>query len=261
MLRTTLFGAPHFTLHDQPITTSVTGRRLALFAYLHLHAQPCPRTVLLDLLWSEILEVQAREYLRTLLYHLRQALGDYLVVSRESIAFNRQAPYWSDVEAFSSYLTTQPTPLTPVLLQKALALYQAEFLADFAVQGAPIFESWLATQRQHWRAQALQGWQQLADYHWQQGDDAASLAATQQLLALAPWHEGAHRQQLLILARCGERAAALAQFEQHCTSLQKAGAPQPGAGEPTDNQCNAHQRSAVAWHPGHNSTVPCAGCC
>lgn len=228
MLRTTLFGAPHFTLHNQPITVSITGRRLALFAYLHLHEQPCPRGVLLDLLWHEIPEAQAREYLRTLLYHMRQALGDYLVITRESVGFNRQAPYWSDIEAFSTYLTTQP-PLAPVLLHKALDLYQGEFLAGFAVQGAPIFASWLTTQRQHWHAQALQGWQQLTDYYWRQGDDVAGLATTQQMLTLAPSHERAHRQQMVVLARRGERAAALAHFEQYCTSLQRAGSAQPGA--------------------------------
>jgi DNA-binding SARP family transcriptional activator len=47
----------------------------------------------------------------------------------------------------------------------------------------------------------------------QAADYEAARANNYRLLGFEPWSEPAHRQQMLVLARMGERSAALAQFE------------------------------------------------
>jgi hypothetical protein len=53
----------------------------------------------------------------------------------------------------------------------------------------------------------------LVNEYAQGTDNEAALAANRQLLLLEPWSEQVHRQQMLLLAQTGERAAALAQYE------------------------------------------------
>lgn len=221
MLRTKLFGVPEFSIHAQSLDQTLTGRRLALFAYLLSQEQPSPRSVLSDLLWVDLPEERARENLRSLLSHTRRVIGGYLVVDRQAVAFQRAAPYWADVEAFGTFFAAGQTNADPALLSETLQLYRGEFLAGFYIQGAPIFEGWLLGQRQRWHEQAVQGWRQLAHYHFTQGDDAAGLLANERLLALEPWHEEAHRRQMVMLARSGRRDAALAYFDHCCAILRE----------------------------------------
>ncbi|MEZ4860127.1 MAG: BTAD domain-containing putative transcriptional regulator [Caldilineaceae bacterium] len=221
MLRTKFFGIPEVTLNAQSLGQALTGRRLALFAYLLSQEYPLPRSVLSDLLWVDLPEAQARENLRSLLSHTRRVVGDYVVADRQAVTFNRAAPYWADVEAFSSFFVTGPTIADLPLLLKSLQLYRGEFLAGFYIQGAPVFEGWLLEQRQQWHTQAVQGWQQLAHYHFTRGDDAAGLVANERLLALEPWHEEAHRRQMVMLARSGRHDAALAYFDHCCAILRE----------------------------------------
>lgn len=229
MLRIKLFGAQQLSLDGQPITQSVTGRRLALLAYLLGSKQPCSRNTLADLLWADITEDRARENLRGLLSGLRRIVGNYLLIDRQAVNLNRQAPYWADVDTFDSCLTMsyQTTANLP-LLREVLQLYQGEFLEGYFVQGAPIFENWLTMQRQQWHKQAVAGWEQLAHHYLAQGEDADGLVATEHLLALEPWHEEAHRQKMFMLARSGRREAALAQFERCCAILREEVDAPPG---------------------------------
>jgi DNA-binding SARP family transcriptional activator len=83
----------------------------------------------------------------------------------------------------------------------------------FYVREAPDFEQWVLVQRAHFREAVLQGLHTLANWHEQQGDLTAAIAHTRRLLTLEPWQEEAHRQLMTRLARSGQRAAALAQFE------------------------------------------------
>lgn len=221
MLRAKLFGIPQFDLHEQLLGSLLTGRRMALFAYLITQPEPCSRSLLADLLWVDESEQQVRENLRNLLYHLRQVVGDYLVVTRQTVTINRQLPYWVDVEIFNSYLSANQKPADVALHTEVLALYQGEFLDGIYVQNAPLYDDWLAAQRERWHTQAIQGWRHLVEYYLAQAQFENGLMANQRLLTLAPWQEEAHRQQMLLLFHTGQRTAALAQYERCCQLLRK----------------------------------------
>ncbi len=219
MLRAKLFGYPQLSVNERSLSLSLPGRGLALFTYLLTDHKPHSRTTLTDLLWADVSEQQARENLRSLLYTLRQSLGDYLLVTRQTVAFNSESPYWLDIEVFNQYFGASQSLTNPVLFTETINLSQRDFLDGFYVQNAPVFDVWLLAQRQHLRQQAVQGWQQLADYYLAQGQYEAGQTVIQRLLALAPWHEEAHRQQMRLLAQSGRRSAALIQYAVCCQAL------------------------------------------
>ncbi|MBX3011232.1 MAG: NACHT domain-containing protein [Caldilineaceae bacterium] len=218
VLKVTFFGSPQIMLGQQVLTTIITGRSLALLAYLMVTGKPHDRGLLADLLWHEMTEREAKNNLRYVLYHLRQVLGDYLTITRHTIAFRPELPHWCDSTIFQSYLATPNGAAEPVLLQEVTSLYQGEFLAGFYIQNAPIFDNWLSARRHQLQAAAIHGLQRMADQYWAQGNGTSGLAVTQRWLTLAPWDENAHRQQMHFLAYTNQRSAALAHYE-HCVKV------------------------------------------
>ncbi|MGB0385008.1 MAG: AfsR/SARP family transcriptional regulator [Ardenticatenaceae bacterium] len=198
-------------MEGQSLSDSITGKRLALFVYLLVTGKPQPRDVLADLLWYDVPTRQAKKNLRDILPSLRKLLGEYLIITRQRIAFNRHLPYWLDVEVFGTNLSKQVTS-DPMMLREVLNLYQGDFLAGFYLRKAPVFEEWALMQRQKLQKQVVDGLRVLANHYLAQADYAAGLATTQRLLALEPWDEQAHRLQMVLLAYEGQRSAALAQY-------------------------------------------------
>jgi DNA-binding SARP family transcriptional activator len=213
MLRITLLGAPQLQLANLILSKEITGRALALLAYLVVTNRPQTRSLLADLLWNDVTEHQARKNLRYVIYDLRQVLGDYLIVSRQTVAFNSGNPYWLDVEVFSTFLESDQSPANTELLQDVLNLYQVEFLDGFYIQDAPIFDTWMAAQRQKLHTQAVHGLQLLAQQYLNQQKYMAGILTTQRILSLEPWNEDAHRQQMCLFAYAGHHSAALTQYE------------------------------------------------
>lgn len=212
LLKLVCLGAPQVWLGETLLSTRLSGKALALFIYLALTGQSHGRDLLADLLWSELPNQQARNNLRYLLPELRKVVGNYLLITPQTIGFNRQTAYWLDVELLQTTLATPPAAISTVALQAALDLYQEEFLAGFSVRNAPVFEVWLVQQRAMFHELAMQGLYTLAERYQQAGNLQAGLATMQRLLQWEPWHEAAHRLQIQLLAATGQRAAALAQY-------------------------------------------------
>ncbi|MCE7985519.1 MAG: hypothetical protein DYG89_30460 [Caldilinea sp. CFX5] len=147
-LEITLCGAPTLTLGEQPLAGVLTGKSLALFVYLAVTGRPHQRDTLATLLWCDLSLPQARANLRYLLPDLRQLMGDYLLITPQTIVFNRTLPYWLDVEAARTTLTMPRHTVSVDEVQAALALLREEFLAGFQVRNAPAFMQWVAEQRQ-----------------------------------------------------------------------------------------------------------------
>lgn len=219
MFRMVLFGVPHLYLGTTDLSKVITGRSLALLVYLAVTGKAQDRNILADLLWDNIPEAQAKKNLRYVLYDLRQAIGDYLLVSRQTIAFNRQGHYWLDVEVFSAYLHAEKPTTNVELYSEVLDLHQGDFLDGFYIQDAPIFEEWLAARRRQLHTQVIHGFHLLTQEYLTQQKYEVGLQLTQRLLTLEPWNEEAHRQQMRLLAYSGRRSAALAQYEACCRAL------------------------------------------
>src|SRR5262245_38172500 len=229
-LQLSLLGKLQISREGKPVTGFVSSKAQALFCFLAVTGRPHDRQTLATLLWGDMPEVEARTNLRTVLANLRKLLEPYLEISRETVCFNRRSFYWLDVELFQAALSaaglSEKTPELPEFsespetskiylqpLRQALELYRGDFLEGFSVREALAFEEWMLIQRERLRQLAMQGLFKLAREHTVRVEYAAAMDYTSRLLALEPWREEGHRQMMTLLAKSGQRSAALAQYE------------------------------------------------
>lgn len=218
-LHISLLGSLQFELDGQRVAEPQAVKARALLAYLAATGRAHSRQVLAGLLWSDVLESSARSSLRGALLQVRQAIGDYVEATRQTIGLNAQQSIWVDVQVFEDACrqlkrgTDGLTASARLTLRDAIHLYRGEFLADVNVPDAVLFEEWLLQQRAHYHRLAIQALLQLATAAeagnaWEEGIEDA-----RRILSLDPVSEEAHRLTMRMLARRGERSTALAQFE------------------------------------------------
>lgn len=236
MTRLALFflGPWQAQVENEPIGAFKYDKVRALLTYLAVEAdRPHRREALMTMLWPELPEAAARNNLRQTLLTLREAIGDrqaepaFLHITRAAIQFNEQSAHWQDVAAFVQRLAAcrqhahrQADSCRPCArrLEEAIALYRGPFLADFSLPDSAVFEEWAVLKREWLHRQIVEALDWLIRYYERRGHfhEARRLAWRQ--LELDPWHEGTHRQLMRLHTLCGERAAALAQYEQ-CRQL------------------------------------------
>jgi DNA-binding SARP family transcriptional activator len=205
-LRVFLLGAPRAIAGRTPIVTD-TRKATALLAFLAVSEQPQRRAVLATLLWPEADERRARGALRRTLSVLRSALGDrWLETEGETIDLDR-ASVRVDVLEFRRAMREGR-------LAEAAGLYAGDFLAGFSLRDSPAFDDWQAAEADALRASFGEALTRLAESADRGGDIAAAIGLAKRRLALDPLHEPAHRDLMRLLARSGDRAAALRQYRE-----------------------------------------------
>ena len=192
--------ANHARLHFRTRTIE------ALLVYLACQRRPISRDLLAEMLWPERTQEQARSDLRVAIHRLREQLDPYLVVTRQHVALNPDAPIALDCMQFETYLEADDAAA-------ATALYHGDFLESFYLDDSPEFEHWALLERERLRTLALGAWQQLVGQQVAAGELDAAVESARQLLTLDPLHEPTHRQLMRLLVQGGQRSAALAQYE------------------------------------------------
>lgn len=195
-----------------------TRKSRLLLAYLALAAGRLqPRGRLAALFWSDRAEPQARASLRQELHALRQALADHepagLLVSTAAVGLDPAAVAIDVVllEELSARGDEES-------LSRAADLYRGDLLEGLAAREASI-DDWLVAERRRLWDLAVDTLARLLGLRMV-GGAAADLAATaRRLLALEPAHEVAHRELMRVLARAGDRRAALRQYQRCRTAL------------------------------------------
>jgi DNA-binding SARP family transcriptional activator len=207
-----LLGTVEIRQGGIPLAGFRSRKVLALLCYLAVTARPHLRPTLAGLLWGELPEANARSNLRKALANLRQLVAPHLRITRHEVTFDRECPYWLDVESFEQVASTG-TDIAQ--LQDAVELYRGDFLEGLYVRRARAFEEWVLARRARLRELALDALHTLAVHHTRRGTPghAAGVDYATRLLALEPWREEAHRQLMLLLAYSGQRSAALAQYQ------------------------------------------------
>jgi len=203
-------GGLHILLDDVPVKELKSAKGKALLCYLATTGIEHSRSALAGLLWTDIPETRARANLRKTLSRIPQYLHSYLTITRETIAFNRDAFQGLDVEAFE----TGVSPGSDLeRLQAAVSLYQGDFLDGFYLPDAPHFDEWVLSQRARLRGAAMQALNALVRRFTSQGDYRTAISYARRLLEIEPWYEEAHREMMELLAISGQRSAALMQYE------------------------------------------------
>ncbi len=220
-----LFGPFQVLCDARPVTGFESMRVRALLAVLAAEADRTHgREALAALLWPEHPTSAALANLRHTLSRLRHAIGDasaippYLLVTQETLQFNVTSDASVDVGEFALSLGVAPTRLPPAY-QDALAFRRGPFLDGFALDGSPQFEEWVVMLREQLDHQAGTALAQLARDCIQRGEFGQAATWTQQHLALEPWSEEMHFQLIWLLAKDGQRGAALHQYEVCCRVL------------------------------------------
>jgi WD40 repeat protein/class 3 adenylate cyclase/DNA-binding SARP family transcriptional activator len=209
----------------EPVEGLNNRKSQALLIYLASTRRPLPREVLADLLWDERTQSQSLANLRVVLTALRQSLGEYLAIGRDAVAINPAATVGLDavrVEEGLRELHQQGklNDRTAGQAAEVLALYRGDFLEGFSVTDCRQFEEWQMRERERLHRLAVDGLSELVAYDIEQQKYQLGMVHAAQLLELDPLMEDAHRQMMFLLANCGQRAAALAQYET-CRKLLK----------------------------------------
>jgi DNA-binding SARP family transcriptional activator len=121
-------------LDGKPLAGFYSNKASALIAYLALTRRAPTRDALAALLWGEMSDADAKMNLRQCLTNLRKLLAPHLLITRDSVEFNFDAPYALDVEAFEHKLRAAVEP------------YTGDFLDGVFVRDAPNFEEWMLAQ-------------------------------------------------------------------------------------------------------------------
>ncbi|MBX3055028.1 MAG: tetratricopeptide repeat protein [Anaerolineae bacterium] len=219
-LRLKLLGTPSVFIGEDPVTGFVSNKATALLFYLAATGKSHTRETLAGLLWGDSDEERARKNLRDVLFNLRPIVGNYLLISRQTIELNMAANHDVDVVRFTTMLKElgdlENPPLSPasmILLREAVDLYRGEFLEGFHISQSLDFEMWVIEERERLQLLAVQSLHILTEYLTQQGNTALGIKYAARLLALEPWREETHRQLMYLLVWSGQRSAALAQYE------------------------------------------------
>lgn len=229
-LKLSLFGSFHVTLDNRPVNSFAYDKVRALLAYLVVEAdRPHRREALAELLWPDQPAATTRHNLSQALTTLRQAIGNqtaspsYLLTTRESVQWNRASDHVVDVAGFTTLIDACRQHAHPrrdtcaqcaLRLEQAADLYADDFLAHFTIGDSAAFEEWALLRRESLQQRMFNALAWLAEYHVERGAYPVAAQYIQRQIALDPWREDAHRRLMDVLARSGQRAAALRHYEQ-----------------------------------------------
>lgn len=213
-----LFGRLDVADPDGTLIPVTGGKQQALLAVLALAGdQPLTRNKLVNLLWGDRFDDQARQSLRQAVSKLRQILNrdgaDVLWANADQVGLTMDSVD-IDTHVFENLARTG----APESLYKAEALYTDALLDGFSAGGE--IDEWLGAERVRLGDLACKVFSQCADLRVQDGESAGAVEMAQRLIALDPLREPSHRQLMRILAQSGQRAAALRQYKT-CAALLK----------------------------------------
>jgi predicted ATPase/DNA-binding SARP family transcriptional activator len=226
-LTLSLLGSFEVRLEGKPVTAFDSNKVRALLAYLAVEAErPHSREALAGLLWPDVPDRVAHTNLRNALANLRKAIHDpqavppHLFITRKTIQFNVASDHWLDVAAFQALVV----PAVKVRaqggrtedlegLEEALGLYRGPFLEGLFVGNSAAWEEWCLQVRERLDREGLEALEHVAAGYEQRGELERALGHARRQVEWAPWWEEGHRRLMRLLARCGQRSAALAQYE------------------------------------------------
>ncbi len=229
MFRTFLFGRFHAERHGQPVAGLDAARAQELLGYLLLNrARPHPRLALAALLWSDLPEPQARQYLRKTLWQLSVAINgsrpsprELLAIEPEWVQLALDERAWLDVAQFeAAYERARDVPgqeLAPgaaAELADAVALYRGDLLEGW-------YQDWCVFERERLERMYLIMLDKLMIYSESRGQYESGVAYGTLALRRDRARERTHRRLMRLHYLSGNRSEALRQFRRCAAALRE----------------------------------------
>jgi len=210
-----LLGPVALFKDGKPLEQFRSQKEAALLIYLAHTGKSHPRDFLAELLWEERTISQMRGNLRTVLSRLRQQVDDALVVTRSSVGLAEESRHQVDsVRLLQALINFGPisSPEKATALQCLLEGYPGDFLADFFLSDAPLFDSWATATREEIRTQVIVAFRKLAGYILGGGETTQGIAIARRWLGVDELDEDAHILLIRLLLQQGDRPAAVAHY-------------------------------------------------
>lgn len=192
-------------------------KAVAFLAYLALSPERRfqRRDRLVGLLWPELDQAHARAALRKVVHVVRGALGPESIVSRgdEELALTDGA-MWCDVEEFTLRADRGQ-------LAQALQLYRGELMPGFHLAGCADFDFWLEDERASARERAAAAAWALACRLEEDKSFTAAGSWARRAVRYTGTDERVLRRAMRMLARLGDRAGALAIFDEFARRMRQ----------------------------------------
>src|SRR5579871_3832778 len=211
MLKLKLLGVPEIRLDGRPVVMKRRGS-ISLLAYLALSQRAHAREVVASILCGDSPDDQARKFLSNLLVDLHRQVGSYVVSEQGMIRFAASRPHTVDVVDFRERSGGCLPTSSLEDLEAAIAFYAGEFLEGLSHPVATDIWAWESTQREELRNRYLELLRAHVEACVERAVWDRGIQSARRLLALEPWEEQTHRQLIVMLARSGQRQAAIAQY-------------------------------------------------
>ena len=185
-------------------------KRFALLAYLALGEGDGyhRRDTLAAMFWPDLDQFAARRALRNTLYHLRDALGDGVIVTRGDDAV------MIDPAVLSCDVRLLRDAVAAGRHAEAVDLYRGELLAGLHLANAgEAFEEWLSAQRASVARLVAGALSALVERERRAGNVQAASAWAERACAFDPTDEGALRRALELLGDAGDTGGALRLYD------------------------------------------------
>ena len=216
-----LLGPPRVEWHNKPLAIPRSQARALLYR-LATEPRPIPRETLCFLFWPDTSEHTARSNLSRLVSILHHALPlpEALVTEQDQIGLNHQHVQ-SDAALFRQLRDHWKTTGDIAFLRQAADLFREPFLAGFSLPGSREFDTWATLERESWNRAILEVLATLVEDQATKREIASAIGYAQRYLAIDSLSEEVHRRLIEFYALAGDRAAALRQYEQCLTVLER----------------------------------------
>ena len=203
----------------------------ALLVFLAVTGERQSRDALATMFWPENTQARAYANLRQAIWEIRRSLGDdWLEVTRYSLQMISRDNLWLDVVEFHNLISKVKKHVHPrgmvcedclANYKQAVALFNGDFLAGFSLKDSPEFDNWQYFQTEELRREIGRIYQQLAEWFLQKQDYVQAIAYVQPWLQLDELNENAHRALMRIYYASGQRSAAIQQYKNCVSSLER----------------------------------------
>jgi DNA-binding SARP family transcriptional activator/predicted ATPase len=208
-------GATAIWIESQPIHERISSKAQAVLIYLACRREVYSREVLAEFFWPERPQSQSLANLRKVVGQLRQAIGPYLSITRQTIGIDPAYDIRLDVEMFEAELAAVERADEGVLmehLRRAVDLYKGDFLDGFFVD-SPAFEDWALLERERLHFRAISTLDTLAELCIQQNQYHHAQRYISRLLEIDPLREKTYYEAMRLFSLSGEREGAIFHYQ------------------------------------------------